>query len=75
MATASGNVEFIIRLFEDMLCEQGTHGLAYAKFEEQCLASTVGANKLLYLPHINGERSPVNHPFARGSFIGLSASQ
>ncbi len=28
---------------------------------------------LLYLPYLNGERSPFSDPFARGAFIGLSA--
>ncbi|MCA9909698.1 MAG: hypothetical protein KC519_13670, partial [Anaerolineae bacterium] len=26
---------------------------------------------LIYLPYLNGERSPMNDPFARGAFIGL----
>jgi xylulokinase len=29
---------------------------------------------LLYLPYLNGERSPFHDPFARGAFIGLSAA-
>ncbi len=31
-------------------------------------------SKLIYLPYLNGERSPFSDPFARGSFIGLSSS-
>jgi xylulokinase len=29
---------------------------------------------LLYLPYLNGERSPFSDPFARGAFIGLNAA-
>lgn len=31
-------------------------------------------SKLIYLPYLNGERSPFSDPFARGSFIGLTTS-
>jgi xylulokinase len=30
------------------------------------------ATSLLYLPYLNGERSPIRDPLARGAFIGLS---
>src|SRR4030095_227640 len=30
-------------------------------------------SNLLYLPYLNGERSPFSDPFARGAFIGLQA--
>ena len=33
----------------------------------------VGANKLLYLPYLMGERTPHLDPDARGVFFGLSA--
>ncbi|GHU59101.1 hypothetical protein FACS1894133_5140 [Clostridia bacterium] len=32
----------------------------------------IGANKLLYLPYLNGERTPHLDPAARGVFFGLS---
>ncbi|GHU45554.1 xylulokinase [Clostridia bacterium] len=34
--------------------------------------SPIGANKLLYLPYLNGERTPHLDPNARGVFFGLS---
>ena len=37
-------------------------------------ASPVGANRLLYLPYLNGERTPYSDPAARGAFVGLSSS-
>jgi len=35
--------------------------------------SPIGANRLLYLPYLMGERSPLLDSDARGAFIGLSA--
>lgn len=35
--------------------------------------SPVGANRLLYLPYLMGERSPLLDSDARGAFVGLSA--
>ena len=35
--------------------------------------SPIGANRLLYLPYLMGERSPLLDEKARGAFIGLSA--
>ena len=32
----------------------------------------IGANKLLYLPYLNGERTPHLDPDCRGAFVGLS---
>lgn len=35
--------------------------------------SPIGANRLLYLPYLMGERSPLLDEMARGAFVGLSA--
>lgn len=35
--------------------------------------SPIGANRLLYMPYLMGERSPILDEKARGGFIGLSA--
>ncbi len=40
-------------------------------FEDICLVEP-GANKLVFLPYLSGERSPLWDPNARGVFIGLS---
>ncbi|MFL7791290.1 MAG: FGGY-family carbohydrate kinase [Anaerolineae bacterium] len=37
-------------------------------------SSPPGSNRLLYLPYLQGERTPVWDPQARGLFIGLTAS-
>jgi len=42
----------------------------YAK-EQQAL-TTLGENRVYFLPYLMGERSPHNDPFAKGAFIGMS---
>lgn len=42
----------------------------YAK--EQAQITKLGENHVYFLPYLMGERSPVNDPLARGTFIGLT---
>ncbi|MCS7240629.1 MAG: xylulokinase [Candidatus Bipolaricaulota bacterium] len=44
----------------------------FAVFEREAGRSPPGAEGLLFLPHLRGERSPFWNPLARGVFIGLS---
>jgi len=65
LLTAGGNLDW----FFDLL----------AVGSSQYTALITGAlnyppSNLLYLPYLNGERSPFRDPFARGAFIGLSAT-
>lgn len=39
---------------------------------EQKNISTLGHNNVFYLPYLMGERTPLNDPYARGTFIGMS---
>jgi len=32
----------------------------------------LGKNRVIFLPYLNGERTPKNDPFARGAFVGMS---
>ncbi len=41
--------------------------------EEEMSQSPVGANRLLFLPYLHGERSPRWNPDARGVFFGLTS--
>jgi xylulokinase len=34
----------------------------------------LGRNEVYFLPYLMGERSPINDPFARGTFIGMTAA-
>ena len=45
----------------------------YVLMNEQAAQSPIGANRLLFLPYLMGERSPLLDSNARGAFIGLSA--
>ncbi|MGI6176498.1 MAG: xylulokinase [Christensenellales bacterium] len=45
----------------------------YELMDRQAARVPVGSNRLLYLPYLMGERSPILDEHARGAFIGLSA--
>ena len=45
----------------------------YNLMNPEAAQSPIGANRLIYLPYLMGERSPVLDSNARGAFIGLSA--
>ncbi|MDD3206259.1 MAG: xylulokinase [Lachnospiraceae bacterium] len=40
--------------------------------EEQKVITKLGENNVYFLPYLMGERSPLNDPLARGTFIGLT---
>ena len=45
----------------------------YGEYDDACLALPIGSEKLIYLPYLMGERTPVLDSNARGVFFGLSA--
>lgn len=47
-------------------------GSVYDLIDKQILQSPLGANKLLFLPYMMGERSPRWNVNAKGAFIGLT---
>jgi xylulokinase len=49
-------------------------GEARRALSELAVRSPAGANGLLFLPYLQGERTPIWDPLARGVFFGLSAS-
>ena len=61
LMTAGGNLDWVAGVFHDHDYEHLIKaGLAQAP------------SRLLYLPYLNGERSPFSDPFARGTFVGLT---
>ncbi len=58
------------RWFRDALCP----GMPYDAINEWAEASKPGANGLLFLPYLLGERSPRWDLSARGAYVGLSVS-
>ena len=45
----------------------------YVLLDKLAMTSPVGANRLIYLPYLMGERTPHLDPDCRGTFFGLSA--
>lgn len=45
----------------------------YPEMDKACAQLPIGAQKLLYLPYLMGERTPILDADARGVFFGLSA--
>lgn len=45
----------------------------YQVTDDEAAASVIGANRLLYLPYLMGERTPHLSSVCRGTFMGLSA--
>ncbi len=68
--TSSGvSVEWFAR---EVLGRAGDDGLR--EMTELAAASPPGSNRLLYLPYLQGERTPVWDPLARGMFAGLTSA-
>jgi xylulokinase len=73
MQTAGGSYQWLRR----ELCPaeareaQASGSDVYEVMNERAAASPPGAHGLLFLPHLQGERSPYWNPKARGAFVGL----
>lgn len=46
---------------------------SFRALDDEAARIAPGADGLLFLPYLTGERSPVSDPLARGAFIGLTA--
>ena len=68
-----------LKWFRDTFCAaetQAADGMGvdpYVLLDEQAARSPIGANRLLFLPYLMGERSPLLDETSRGVFFGLSA--
>ncbi|MHB8963903.1 MAG: xylulokinase [Saccharofermentanales bacterium] len=58
--------------FEKHLAAQSGEN-AFALLDREAAAAAPGADGLIFLPYLNGERCPVNDSDARGGFIGLTS--
>lgn len=58
---------------EEMVTADGMGVDPYYLMDKQAERSPIGANRLLFLPYLMGERSPLLDSNSRGAFIGLSA--
>ncbi|MGN0632954.1 MAG: xylulokinase [Oscillospiraceae bacterium] len=68
-----------LKWFRDNFCEAEKETAKYMGVDEyylmdkEAMTVPVGADRLLYLPYLMGERTPHLDPNARGMFFGLSA--
>ena len=56
----------------EMLAAEGMGKDPYYIMDQQAATVPIGANRLLFLPYLMGERSPILNANARGVFFGLS---
>lgn len=66
-----------LQWFRERLYAPGAEQDAQALYEAmtvEAAASPPGANGVVFLPHMMGERAPIWDPHARGVFFGLSLS-
>ncbi len=52
--------------------EEILHTKDYAAEQEAITDEKLGENHVFYLPYLMGERSPLNDPLARGTFVGMT---
>jgi xylulokinase len=69
MQSAGGSYDWLERLLRG-----DAEGPGYQELDRLAGQSRAGANGLLFLPYLIGERSPHWNPNARGCFIGLTMS-
>ena len=66
-----------LKWFRDLLKERSNltgikKELTYQELDSLALKSPSGANGLLFLPYLSGERCPYPDEYARGAFIGIN---
>jgi len=73
--SGSATTWFRDQFAKDLVAAQSAGGEnAYAVLAQEARSSPVGANGLIMLPYMSGERTPIFDPKARGIFAGLSLS-
>lgn len=71
--SGSATTWFRDQFAKDLIHDEKAGGAnAYAALANEAAASQVGANGLLMLPYLSGERTPIFDPKARGIFAGLA---
>lgn len=45
----------------------------FKEMDKEAETSSAGARGVIYLPYLYGERCPVNDPYAKGCFVGITA--
>lgn len=65
--TAGGNLEWLRGALAGAQYD-------YARLNELAAAAPAGSHGVVYLPYLNGERSPFSDPHARAGFLGISGA-
>ena len=68
--TAGGNLEWLRRV----LATPESDLPAYMRLNALAAQAQPGSSGVLYLPYLNGERSPFSDPLARAGFLGISGA-
>ena len=58
--------------FADQLARDLSREAAMAALAAEAQASPPGANGLIFLPYLSGERTPIHDPNAKGAIVGLT---
>ncbi|HOK10108.1 MAG TPA: xylulokinase [Candidatus Hydrogenedens sp.] len=74
MLSAGGSLQwFRNKLCQEEITKSKETGIdPYVYITQSAEKVPIGANGLLFLPYLTGERTPHKDPYARGAFIGLS---
>lgn len=72
MLSAGGSYQWMRRMLESALPR--TAKISYDRLNAMAASVPPGAENLLFLPYLTGERCPHADPHARGCFIGLTPS-
>jgi xylulokinase len=67
--SAGGSLRWLRDLLQPVLPESGD--AAYAWLMDRAAVAPPGADGLVFLPYLSGERTPIVDPYARGVFFGL----
>lgn len=64
----------LLKWFADTFMQRNdAEPVDFAQFLRSATAAPAGADGLLFLPYIQGERAPVWDPYAKGLFLGIDA--
>ncbi len=74
--SAGNSLRWLRDLFHSSASQQGRSeeiSLSYDAMTAMAAQVSAGAEGLVFLPYLNGERTPYLDPFATGAFVGLTA--
>ncbi len=74
---AAGSYQWFKNTFGDYESYLGeeTGKSAFALLDELAMDTPAGADGLIFLPYLTGERAPINDPNAQGAFLGIDSTK